>query len=124
MFKVPNQYRNKNHPLLGSDDSLGNNGYFIIPLEKCVFAHVIVSDGKGWEHVSVHVDDDGENATPLWEEMCKIKDLFWDKEDTVVQFHPPEKEYVNMHKDTLHLWKPIGYDIKTPPSILVGLKKK
>lgn len=54
--------------------------------------------------------------------MCFVKDTFWDKKDTVIQFHPPEKEYVNMHKFCLHLWKPIGKEIPMPPSIFVGLK--
>ena len=80
---------------------------------------VIASDGAGWEHVSVSL----KNRTPNWAEMCFIKDLFWNEEDCVVQFHPPKSEYVDNHPNCLHLWKPIGKQIKTPPSILVGFKK-
>jgi hypothetical protein len=57
---------------------------------------------------------------PTWEEMCQINDMFWDKTDCVVQFHPPESEYVNNHPYCLHLWKPIGIALPMPDSILVG----
>lgn len=80
---------------------------------------VIFSDGMGWEHVSVSTP----NRTPNWSEMCFIKSLFWDDEDTVVQFHPPRSEYVNNHQHCLHLWRPNdGQTMPMPPSILVGFK--
>src|SRR5580658_4748259 len=47
-----------------------------------------------FEHVSVSLA----HRCPTWEEMCKIKDLFWDDEDVVVQFHPAKSEYVNFSK--------------------------
>lgn len=123
MFHVPNKYRTRGHPSLGSDDSYGNNGAFIIPFEYKVSAMVIASDGDGWEHVSVHVVDDGTDVTPVWEEMCAIKDLFWDAEDCVVQYHPPKSEYVNNHKNCLHLWRPTVAMLPRPDSILVGIKR-
>ena len=52
--------------------------------------------------------------------MCFIKDLFWDSEDTVIQFHPPKSEYVNSHKYCLHLWRKKDTNIETPPKFLVG----
>ena len=117
-MKIPEEYRIKGG-LLGSDESYKNNGAFSIPFESYVF-FVIVSDGEGWEHVSVSLP----NRTPNWNEMCFIKSLFWNEEDCVVQFHPPKSEYVNNHSNCLHLWKPQGKQIKTPPSILVGIKNK
>ena len=116
-FHVPNQYRfrSKSHPY-GSDDSFGNNGAFYVPFEsfqlKC-----LASDGEDWEHVSVSLD----NRCPNWKEMCFIKDLFWDDEYIVVQYHPPKSQYVNYHPYCLHLWKPIKEKIPLPPAILVGL---
>lgn len=115
-MKVPEQYRVTHGPL-ASDASFGNNGMFQIPKETRMFL-VCASDGKGWEHVSVSL----RNRTPRWEEMCFIKDLFWEKTETVVQFHPPESEYVNNHEYCLHLWRPIGKEIELPDSILVGYK--
>lgn len=55
--------------------------------------------------------------------MCKIKDLFWEAQDCVCQFHPPKTEYVNNHAGCLHLWKCIdGREFPTPDSIMVGFK--
>jgi hypothetical protein len=51
--------------------------------------------------------------------MCKVKNLFWDKEDCVIQYHPPEKDYINVHRSVLHLWKPIDIPIPMPPRELV-----
>jgi hypothetical protein len=69
-----------------------------------------------WEHVSVSTH----GRTPFWEEMCFVKDLFWEPEECVIQFHPPISEYVNHHPNCLHLWRPLRFELITPPSILVG----
>lgn len=124
MFKVPNQYRERKHPLLKSDDSYGTNGFFRIPLSENTLANVQASSGCGWEHVSVHVVEDYIAETPTWDEMCIIKDIFWDEEDCVVQYHPPKSHYINHHENVLHLWKPTDFEIPVPDPILVGYKKK
>lgn len=140
---VPEKYRLINHKQLGSDSSYGNNGFFIIPHYKIIdyFFQAQVSDGEGWEHVSISLIKEEYILTgngrrigqkrklsvdrcPTWEEMCWIKDLFWDEDETVTQFHPPKSKYVNMHKYCLHLWKPVNFEIPVPDSILVGLKSK
>jgi hypothetical protein len=73
-----------------------------------------------WEHASVcALAYDGERQ-PTWREMCLVKSLFWDPEECVVQFHPPESKYVNVHPNVLHIWKPWGEPIATPPKELVG----
>ena len=83
---------------------------------------VLVNDAnqisQWWEHVSVSTPE----RCPTWEEMCWIKDLFWDEEETVVQYHPPKSRYVNMHPFTLHLWRPTRSKdrLPFPPSNLVG----
>src|SRR3954463_731637 len=56
----------------------------------------------GWEHVSVST----RRRPPNWQEMCFVKDLFWEPEECVVQFHPPRSEYINNHPHCLHLWRP------------------
>lgn len=103
---------------LGSDETNGFNGLFIFasPMDSAMALRVICSDGLGWEHVSVSTV----RRTPTWEEMCWIKDVFWDAEECVTQFHPPKSKYVNCHKFCLHLWKPTGIDIPTPPEWMVG----
>lgn len=78
---------------------------------------IIASWGMGWDHVSVSVD----GRIPTWDEMCWVKKLFWNKEETVIQYHPSEKDYINNHPFCLHLWKPQKQTIPQPPSILVGI---
>lgn len=77
-----------------------------------------------WEHVSVHARHKDKPRLPTWLEMCRVKDLFWDKDEVVMQLHPAEKDYVNDHAHVLHLWKPIGSTIPTPPPFLVGIGRK
>lgn len=118
MMRVPNQYRIRTGPM-GSDDSIGRMGAFRIPTrpgEPPLL--VIASDEYGWEHVSVSRPD----RCPSWDEMCRVKALFWDDEDTVMQLHPPRSQWVNNHSHCLHLWRPTQQDIPLPPSILVGVK--
>lgn len=119
MFKVPEKYRVKNG-MLRSNASAGNNGAFLIrSLKFNRELRIIASDGMGWEHVSVSTYD----RCPTWDEMCFIKNLFWGSEDCVVQYHPPESEYVNNQPYTLHLWRPKNTFMPAPPSILVGIKE-
>lgn len=120
-MKVVEKFRIKKG-VMASDSSYGNNGAFEIPLSNRTTAFVIASDGEGWEHVSVHVISNQLERTPTWAEMCKIKDLFWDEEETVIQFHPPKSQYVNNHKHCLHLWKPIGFEIPLPKVDMVGVR--
>lgn len=117
MFKVPEQYR-VTKGAMASQESYGNNGMFRIPLYHRDIGLVIASDGAGWEHVSMSLP----NRIPNWEEMCLIKAIFWGKEDTVVQYHPSESDYVNNHPNCLHLWRPIGVPFPIPPTIMVGVK--
>ena len=95
-------------------------GAFKIPGPCARELVVMAADGsepitQGWEHVSVSTS----NRTPNWKEMCFIKKLFWRPEDCVVQFHPPETDYVNMHPFTLHLWCWTGGAFPMPPRIMV-----
>lgn len=114
MFHVPNGNRIRTG-FMGSNDDYGNNGAFMIHAIGDEVLHVIASDGGGWEHVSVSA----QARCPTWEEMCFIKDLFWDAEDTVVQFHPKKSEYVNTHSNCLHLWKKVGSEFELPDTIYV-----
>lgn len=53
--------------------------------------------------------------------MCFIKDLFWNENECVVQFHPPKKDYINNAKFCLHLWKHSHGEFPRPPKYLVGV---
>ena len=115
MMHAPNKYRLRIGPM-GSDAATGNNGAFLIPTRPGQPPlRVIASDGAGWEHVSVSLP----NRCPTWDEMCKVKALFWDDDDCVVQFHPPKTDYVNLHPYCLHLWRPVGTPILLPDQTLV-----
>jgi hypothetical protein len=99
-----------------SDASYGNNGTFNVRMKYSRRAFVIASDGLGWQHVSVSHSD----YTPTWDEMCQVKAMFWDPEDCVIQYHPPESEYVNCHRHCLHLWRPTEQAFPRPDPLLVG----
>lgn len=122
MFHVPEKYRITYGPY-GSTFMAGNKGAFILPPKiGNRKLYIIASDGIKWEHVSVHAFVGKHTRIPTWIEMCYVKDTFWDDEDVVMQLHPAKSEYINNHPDVLHLWRPIGIAIPTPPGILVGIK--
>lgn len=106
-------------PQYATDSTWGFCGMFRFPLQGR-YVRCVVSDGAGWQHVSVSIE--GDRRTPTWEMMCRIKELFWDDEDVVMQLHPKKSEYVNMHPGCLHLWKPMNAEIPTPDSLMVGIK--
>ena len=78
-------------------------------------AFVIFSRGGGWDHVSVSFHD----RCPTWDEMCYIKDLFFEAGECVMQLHPAKKDYINMHPYVLHLWRPQQSEIPMPPKAFV-----
>lgn len=111
--------------MMGSDDSWGHYGSFMVR-GPCGEALRIVASGaddddtlsQGWEHVSVSC----RKRCPNWPEMCFVKGLFWRPDEAVVQFHPPESEYVNNHPFCLHLFRDKRRGHQLPPSILVGFR--
>lgn len=108
------QFRVKNPP------SEGMYGMFKIPNGSPRNALVIVSSGEthdlspDWEHVSVSK----KYETPTWEEMCLVKNLFWDEEETVIEFHPQKTQYKNLHPYCLHLWRHKNGHL-LPPNLFV-----
>lgn len=147
-FHVVERARDTTHPILASSVEDGNNGaFFLDSVEPGWKLAIIASDGSEdpelaakfgrWEHVSVHAfkpegrragrligigsePSKGASRTPTWREMCQVKDLFWDGEDVVIQYHPRRSEYVNCHPHTLHLWRPLDATVPTPPAMFVG----
>ena len=111
------------HPTLGPSEEGENYGCFDIETARG-YLLIIASDGlsdEQWEHASVHCEIKGSGRTvcPNWEEMAMVKDLFWDDEETVFQFHPKKSAYVNCHPHTLHLWRKRGINLELPPTILI-----
>lgn len=83
-------------------------------------ASVIWSYGGGWDHVSVAPYK--HSYTPSWEDMCKVKDMFFGAGETVVQYHPAEKDYVNNMRNCLHLWRPQKERLPKLPTVMVGIR--
>lgn len=122
-FHVPELMRNTTHPRLGTSMADGNNGAFLLASpESGWLLMVLASDGEGWEHVSIHAYRvrGEQQRTPTWREMTYVKDLFWDAEDVAVQYHPRKSEYRNMHRYTLHIWRPTTAALPTPPAEFVA----
>lgn len=79
----------------------------LIELPTGVRASVVVGRNEdGMEHVSIELFA---RRLPTWNEMCFIKNIFWNEEEMVVQIHPKASEYVNI-TESLHLWRPIDGD--------------
>lgn len=115
------KYRVKTGPT-GTDASYGNNGAFFVynPFgkNKSLPMKVLASDGAGWDHVSVSLPD----RCPAWDEMNHVKDLFFEPEEIVAQFHPARSEYINNCGFCLHLWRPQAEPLPTPPQWMVGYR--
>lgn len=111
--------------LYNSSSKDGYCGCFKIPLSRNRTAMVVSADGEGWDHVSVHVEhyrpkmNKYESCTPTWDEMCKIKSMFFDKDEWVMQLHPPKSKNISIHDNCLHLWRPQNKEIPLPPRYLV-----
>jgi len=95
----------------------GDGAKFIIKIRRVKLA-IIASWGGGWDHVSVSTA----HRCPAWEEMQEIKQIFWRPDECVIQYHPPEAEYVRNHPYCLHMWRPQQAEIPMPPRIFVGVK--
>ena len=98
----------------------GGSGWigYLDPKKPNKTARVVWSNGAGWDHVSVSWN----NRCPTWEEMVKVKRLFFNDDETVVQYHPSESNYVNFHPYCLHLWRKQDDSIPLPATWMVGPK--
>ena len=78
---------------------------------------VIWSFGGRWEHVSVAPYRT--YVTPSWDDMCKLKEMFFKDEECVLQYHPPKSDYINIMQNCLHLWRPTREAVPMPPVYMV-----
>ncbi len=103
-----------------SDPRHGNNGMFHVRAKSGVLLRILANDADacpmGWEHVSVS----SEHRCPSWEEMCFVKDLFWNDDEVVFQLHPAKENYVNRAKYCLHMWRNAKMPVPLPPREYVG----
>lgn len=114
------RFRLKSGPMASPEGA--KYGFFFVRLNNSLTNIKVMCSPMGegeWEHVSVSL----QNRCPTWDEMCQIKALFWDPEDTVIQLHPPQSEWINNSNFCLHLWRNRLHEQRLPPSIFVGIKE-
>jgi len=102
------------HPMYPTPKKGSIEGAFLIPYADTDL-RILSGCGDGWDHVSVSVA----HRCPTWNEMCFVKNLFFEKEELVLQFHPPESKYKNCHPYVLHLWRPWNQKIQLPPANMI-----
>lgn len=92
-------------------------GAFVLasPVDRAQL-RIIASNDMGWDHVSVS----RQNRPPNWAEMSFVKRLFFGESETAMQLHVPVEDHVNLHPNTLHLWRPHDVEIPRPPAEMVG----
>ena len=95
--------------------SEGTDGFSCGLRMRCVSFGVIASWGSGWDHVSVSTA----HRCPTWDEMTAIKNVFFRPDEIVMQLHPAEENYVNLHPFCLHMWRPQLAEIPMPPRFMV-----
>jgi hypothetical protein len=106
---------------------MGNNGHFLVPGPDGNKLFCVVSDGCGWDHVSVSVRSNVIGATkpprlPTWAEMEHVKRLFFRDDEVAVQIHPTKASYVN-NEEVLHLWRSQDVAHPLPPIGMVGVRE-
>lgn len=93
-----------------------HTGYFKVMVGQHSFYVIASIDDCGedglWDHISVTPKN--QNRCPTWDEMCAIKNMFFEPEEECVEFHPKQSQYINMHKNCLHIWRPITKTLTTP----------
>ncbi len=122
-MKFPDQFRSKSSGTVYDTKDGDPFGMFVIPSSASSSVRalkVIANDGleTGWDHVSVSLFGDSQKC-PSWNEMCRVKELFWDDDECIVQFHPAKSDHINLHNGCLHLWKYVHGEFPTPPKICV-----
>ena len=102
-----------------SDKSFGNNGAFMLSYNGATLV-IILSDGGGWDHVSVHVvAPDLSLRCPTWDEMEYVRKMVFRGDEWAMQLHAPVDKHINEHLHVLHIWRPQNQEIPVPPRIMV-----
>lgn len=105
--KIGSQVMWVKNPIVPQLDSFMGIRTALIDLPTGVRASLVIGTNEfGWEHVSIELYA---RRLPTWEEMCFIKELFWEDDEEVVQIHPRKDDYVS-ETEALHLWRPANGD--------------
>lgn len=76
---------------------------------------IIAACSNGWDHISVSLED----RVPTYEEMKRVKELFFLPDEWAMELHAPAKDHINVHPHVLHLWRPLCTPIPIPPREMV-----
>jgi hypothetical protein len=101
---------------MGSDETYGWNGAFLVPLGGDLW-HVVISDGEGWKHLSIK--NAQSRKLPTWTVMCRVKACFFGDDEWAVQYFPAKADYINDCEWCLHLWLPLNSELPRPLASLV-----
>ena len=124
MRKAPNVQAERRR--VAGDARFGNNGHFLLDGVEGNKLFCVVSDGCGWDHVSVSVRSNIIGATqpprlPTWGEMDYVKRTFFRDDEVAVQIHPTKDAHVN-NAEVLHLWRSQDVQHPLPPIGMVGVR--
>ncbi len=95
------------------------NKEYVIPANGGML-HLLCSNTLGWDHIFFKVVLDtvlSKYRMPSSIEMERIKDLFFESDEAVIEVHPKKENYVNIDSNVLHLWKPNLIELPLPPKI-------
>jgi dCTP deaminase len=107
------KFRDRSPAIMAVFGSVGGatEGAFLVPSPiDGAPIRVIASVAGGWDHVSAS----RANRCPNWPEMSHLHRLFFGDEPAM-QLHVPSADHINIHPNTLHLWRPHRADIPMPP---------
>lgn len=99
-------------PTLDGDEQ---GGAFLVNVGTTI-VKVIASNTEGWDHVSVSTD----HRIPTWEEMDRVKRIFFRDDEYAFQLHLPPKNHINCHPYCLHIWRCQTQEVPLPHPIMVG----
>ena len=70
-----------------------------------------------WEHISVSIISS--DRVPKWSEMCQVKEMFFEDDEYVTQFHPAKRDYVSLGliPNILHMWRNRLHPLRVPDSL-------
>lgn len=89
---------------MGAEGNLMGEYIGFVHLPDCGTCSVVWGYNEaGYEHVSISPRH--KNRMPSWDDMAKLKDVFFGPDEEVYQIMPKRKEYVNLQENCLHLWK-------------------
>lgn len=110
-----------NENIFNKNFDLSKEGTFVIKLNDYSCLYVQALNHFGWEHIGAYVVNFGERQfpyrIPTSKEMEFLKNLFFEKDEAVIEVHPRKCDYVNINIFMLHLWRPNRISIPVPPKV-------